>query len=83
MALTKAADRAYLRRLIDSSFDRAELASAIGVSEGRLSKLLWGRGEFRYSEMLAVARALRLDRREFERCFFTATCSENPNQTEV
>ncbi len=79
MARTKTVDRAHLRRLIDSSFDRAELASAMGVSEGRLSMLLMGRDEFRYSEMLAIARALRLDCREFERCFFNAMSSENLN----
>lgn len=64
-------DRAYLRELIDTSFDREELAEALGVSEGRLSRLLLGWGEFRYSEMLAIARALELDSREFELCFFT------------
>lgn len=69
-------DRTYLCRLIDASFDRAELAAAIGVSEGRLSNLLRGVSDFRYSEMLAVAAVLRLDASEFERCFFTPESSE-------
>ncbi len=72
-------DRTYLRELIDASFDRAELAAVLGVSEGRLSRLLLGNSEFRYSEMLAVARALGLDSSEFERCFFSPEGSENPN----
>ena len=79
MAQDQTIGRIYLRELIDASFDRAELAAAVGVSEGRLATLLSGGGEFRYSEMLAFAKVLELNSKEFERCFFMPESSENLN----
>ena len=64
-------DTSFLRELVDKSFDRGEFAEAMGIGEGRLSRLLEGSVEFSQSEMTAAARILRLSTDEFERCFFT------------
>lgn len=72
-------DMSYLRSIVDTKIGREMLASLMGVSDGHLSELLYGRCAFRIDEMMSCVALLGLDSEEFERCFFSAKSSENLN----
>lgn len=72
-------DTAYLRALAQQRMNIDELAKELGVSGDRIERLLSGKTEFRYSEMLALARVLGFTANEFEMCFFMPESLENLN----
>ena len=72
-------DMSYLAAIVDTYIGRERLAQMMSVCEGRIDSMLCGEVALGIDEMLSLARMLRLDNEQFERCFFSALSSENLN----
>ena len=76
-------DTAELMRLIHERCGLCRFASAMGIDERRLVRLLFGIEHFSHDEMLLAAKLLYMSNEEFLRCFFTPDSSEKLNSKEM